>query len=123
MLKDLHDIEPPPHPGEILREDLMPTYRLTKSKLCAALKIGRKRLDGLLDERRPVTPDLAQRLGVAFGLGPQYWLGLQLQHDLWLARTTATPGVKPISRPKTPPAHVRRFDGVGFGSSLRTAAV
>lgn len=106
MLKDVHDIDLPPHPGEILREDLMPTYELSQRQLAGALGIGRSLVRGFLREERSVTPDLAQRLGLVFGQGPQYWLGLQMQHDLWIARSRPAPKLTPLKRP-TPRASAK----------------
>lgn len=99
MLKNVYDIERPPHPGEILREDLMPAYDVSQRVLAEKLKVGRSLLRSFLKEKRSITPDLAQRLGCVFGQGPQYWLGLQLQYDLWVARSAASLDLEPLVRP------------------------
>lgn len=101
MSKDLYDRElPPPHPGEILREDLLPRSRLSRAALARHLGISLRALTDLLAERRPVTLDLALRLGAALGSGARYWLGLQIQHDLWRADHGAAVEVKPVVWPR-----------------------
>lgn len=101
-MKDLLGRETcPPHPGEVLREDILPHYRLTRKELAAHLGISTRQLGDLLRERRGMTLDLAMRLGAAFGQGAHFWLGLQMQHDLWQARHKES-SVRPIrySRPQ-----------------------
>lgn len=57
----------PLHPGEILRVDILPCLSMTPGELAAHLGLPRAVLDRLLAERIAVTPDIAQRLGVALG--------------------------------------------------------
>ncbi len=86
LYKDLYSQdEAPPHPGEVLREDIFPKLGVTKVALAKALGVGARKLASFMAERTPVTFDMAQRLGVVLGHGPRYWLGLQVQHDLWRA--------------------------------------
>lgn len=71
------------HPGEHLREDYLPAYKLTPGALarCMGLK-DRTRIERLVREQQPVTPDTALRLARVFGTTPEFWLNLQAQHDL-----------------------------------------
>ncbi|MGQ0457319.1 MAG: HigA family addiction module antitoxin [Hyphomicrobium sp.] len=73
----------PLHPGEVLREDLMPHFGLSAADLARMLDASMAVVQGLLDERTRVTPDLAIRLGAAFAQSPGYWRALQLQYDIW----------------------------------------
>lgn len=77
--------EAPAHPGEVLREDVFPKLGITRRALAEALGVSPRKLAGLMAERTAVTFDMAQRLGVVLGHGSRYWLGLQVQHDLWRA--------------------------------------
>jgi addiction module HigA family antidote len=74
---------PPTHPGEILREDVLPGAGLTQDKLARLLGVSRRTISEILHERRPVTTDMAHRLARAFGTSPEMWLGLQQDVDLW----------------------------------------
>jgi addiction module HigA family antidote len=73
----------PTHPGEILREDVLPASGLTQDKLAQLLRVSRRTISEILHERRPVTTDMAHRLARAFGTSPEIWLGLQQDVDLW----------------------------------------
>lgn len=86
MFKDLFDREvAPPHPGEIVRDDILPALALSRRELARRLKVSPRTLTHFLREERPVTLDLALRLGSALGQGARYWLSLQVQHDIWQA--------------------------------------
>ena len=76
---------PPVHPGEILREDVLPALRLSVTAAAKQLGIARQTLHRLLAERAAVTPEMAVRLGKFCGNGPGLWLRLQQAHDLWHA--------------------------------------
>ena len=74
---------PAPHPGEHLREDYLPDYGLTPGALAKAMGLtDRTRIERLVREQQPVTPDTALRLGRVFGTSAQFWMTLQAQHDL-----------------------------------------
>ena len=72
----------PTHPGEVLREDVVPALALAKTDIARRLGISRQTLYDILDERQPVTPAMALRLGKFFGNGPEFWLNLQRDYDL-----------------------------------------
>lgn len=78
---------PPIHPGEFLRE-ILDDMALTQAALADALGVSAMRVSHVLKGDRPVTAELALRLGQAFGQSPQYWLNLQADYDLKIARTT-----------------------------------
>jgi len=86
----------PPHPGQLLREQILPRLGLTRAELARRLDVTVAHLAGIVAERRPVTLDLARRLGMAFGNGPRYWLALQMQHDVWKAERDDTLDIAPI---------------------------
>jgi len=86
----------PPHPGAVLREQILPRLGLAEAELAARLDMPIKHLTDLLAERRPVTLDAARRLGLAFGNGPRYWLALQMQHDVWNAERGDALDIAPI---------------------------
>jgi addiction module HigA family antidote len=73
----------PTHPGEMLREDFMPDYKLTATSLAAALGVSRQTVNELLRERRAVSPVMALRLSRLFGNSPEFWLNAQHARDLW----------------------------------------
>ena len=75
------------HPGEYIREALE-DLGITQAALAQALGVSAMRISHLVREVRPVTAELALRLGQAFGQSPQYWLNLQADYDLKMAKAT-----------------------------------
>ena len=75
----------PTHPGEMLREDFLPDYDLTVSRLAESLGVSRQSVNELLRERRAVSPEMAIRLARLFGNSPEFWMNAQRAVDLWEA--------------------------------------
>src|SRR5262245_50197953 len=73
---------PAMHPGELLREDIMPALGRPKTEIARLLGISRRTLYDILDEKAPVTVAMALRLGKLCGNGPVLWLNLQRAYDL-----------------------------------------
>lgn len=73
------------HPGEILREDVLPALGMSKAEFAAALGISRQMLHGLLTEKHGITAEMAVKLGYVLGNGPGIWLRMQEAYDLWHA--------------------------------------
>jgi len=72
----------PTHPGEILREDVLPALRKSKTEIADLLGVSRPTLYDVLNEKRPITPNLALRIGKLVGGGPEIWLRMQQLYDL-----------------------------------------
>lgn len=73
---------PAMHPGELLREDILPALGRTRAEIARLLGVSRQTLHAILTERAPVTPEMALRLGKLCGNGPALWLALQTRYDL-----------------------------------------
>jgi addiction module HigA family antidote len=73
----------PVHPGEILREDVLPTLGLSVSEVARRLGISRQQLHRVLACTHPITTDMALRIGKFVGNGPVLWLRMQQAYDLW----------------------------------------
>ena len=67
------------HPGEILREEFLGPLDMSARALASAIGVPPNRVTGILNEARSVT---AIRLGLYFGTSSEFWLNLQLAHDL-----------------------------------------
>ena len=72
----------PMHPGEFLRDITLPALDLPKAEIARRLGISRQTLYDILDQKQPVTPAMALRLGKFFGNGPDFWLNLQREYEL-----------------------------------------
>jgi addiction module HigA family antidote len=73
----------PTPPGEILRYEFLDPLGLSQKELTEALGITRVRLSEILRGRRSITTDTAFRLARFFDTTPEFWLGLQMDIDLW----------------------------------------
>jgi antitoxin HigA-1 len=72
----------PMHPGELLREEVLPALNRDKSEIADLLGVSRPTLYDILNEEQSVTPAMALRLGKLCGNGPDLWLNLQRTVDL-----------------------------------------
>lgn len=75
----------PPHPGSILRLDVLPALKVSVTEAARELGISRQLLHGILAERLPVSAETAVRLGKWCGNGPHIWIAVQRDYDLWAA--------------------------------------
>ena len=74
---------PPVHPGELLREEVLPALGLSVSEAARRLGISRQQLHRVLACTHPITTDMALRIGKFAGNGPGLWLRMQQTYDLW----------------------------------------
>ena len=74
------------HPGEMLLLDFLQPIGITQYRLAQATGISVSRINDLIKGRRGITPDMAIRLGAAFAISPVFWLNLQHDYDMRLAR-------------------------------------
>ena len=87
---------PATHPGELLREEIMPAAYLTQDALAERLGVSRRTINEIVGEKRSVTADMAHRLSRLFGTTPEFWLGLQQDVDLQKAHQSAGSHYKKI---------------------------
>ena len=89
----------PPHPGESLREDILPALGLSVTEAAEQLGVARPSLSRVLNGRAAISPELALRiekwLGAENGGSADLWLAEQVAYDLWQARTKFNAKVKP----------------------------
>jgi len=76
---------PPVHPGELLREDVLPALRRPKVEIARLLGVSRQTLYDILAEKQPITPAMALRVGKLCGNGPDLWINMQRAYDLDVA--------------------------------------
>jgi addiction module HigA family antidote len=74
---------PPVHPGELLREEVLPALGLSVSEAARRLGVSRQQLHRVLACTHPITTDMALRIGKLAGSGPGLWLRMQQAYDLW----------------------------------------
>lgn len=74
---------PPIHPGEIVRDDVLPALGLSVSEAARRLRVSRQQLHRILACTHPITTEMALRIGKLAGNGPGLWLRMQQSYDLW----------------------------------------
>jgi addiction module HigA family antidote len=72
----------PTHPGEILREDVLPALGKTKAEVARGLRVSRQQLYDILNENKPVSTRMALRIGKLTGTSAEFWLRMQCAYDL-----------------------------------------
>ncbi|MBI5445978.1 MAG: HigA family addiction module antidote protein [Deltaproteobacteria bacterium] len=83
----------PVHPGVYLRE-ILEELGLSQYRLAKELHVPAMRISHLIHGRRPVTAELALRLGRYFGQSPQYWANLQTRYDMDVAEDTLSERIR-----------------------------
>lgn len=80
------DVLAPVMPGEVLREEFMRPLNLSARALARDLDVPANRITEILKGERVITADTALRLGHRLGVSAEFWMNLQMAHDLELAR-------------------------------------
>ena len=75
----------PTHPGALLRDEMIPATGRRKAEIAGLIGISRQHLYDILNERKPVSPAVAVRLGKLFGDGAGVWTRMQAAYDTWHA--------------------------------------
>src|SRR6478672_2756891 len=77
---------PPVHPGEMLREEFMKPLGISINRLALELHVPVTRISQIVNERRGITADTALRLARHFGNSADFWMNIQKDYELILAR-------------------------------------
>src|SRR5258708_9991988 len=92
----------PVTPGEMLKEEFLAEYDLSQNQLAKAIGISPNRIAEIVNNRLRITADTALRLGLYFGNSPEFWLNLQTNYDLQMARKNLKP--QAVARSNAQPA-------------------
>ncbi|MEM5325616.1 HigA family addiction module antitoxin [Paraburkholderia sp. JHI2823] len=96
-MNDTTRMHNPPHPGETLRDDILPELGLTVTEAAAQLGVTRAALSRVLNGHAGISPEMALRLeawlGEDNGGRADLWLAMQVAYDLWQARAKGLPRV------------------------------
>ena len=87
------------YPGEILKEDLA-DVGISAAELARDLRVPPNRITRIINGQQSITADTALRLAHWFGTGAQYWLNLQRNYDLAIAKSDVGPVVRKLPRYK-----------------------
>jgi addiction module HigA family antidote len=95
-------IDPPVHPGEVLKQEWLEPLDMNPNQLAKALGVDRQNVYDIVGARRAVSADMALRLARWSGMHPAFWLGLQADYDLqmaeWKRGRDIAEQVKPLAK-------------------------
>ena len=91
-------VHKPTHPGFIIRDDVLPALQLSVNEAAEQLGVSRVTLSRVINGRSAITAEMALRVGKWVGNGPDIWLRMQGQYDLWQAKKKGDPKVKKAKR-------------------------
>ena len=79
----------PPHPGDLIKTEVIEALGLNVSKAAEILKVRRATLSDLLHGKSALTPEMALHIEKAFGPHMDHLLRMQLAYDVAKARVQA----------------------------------
>ncbi len=83
----------PPHPGELLKEDVLPDLGITVTEAAQQLSVTRVTFSRIINGKAGISPDMALRLAAWLGTTPDSWLNMQTAYDLWQAEKKPRPTI------------------------------
>ena len=98
---------PPVHPGEVLLEDFLKQLGMSQYRLAKAIKVYPRKINEIVLKKRSITADTALRLSRFFGNSARFWMGLQIDYDLDVAKALLWGRIQqqiiPLVNEDTPP--------------------
>ncbi len=91
---------PPIHPGETIKEDVLAPLEMSVNQLAKALAVDASRLNEIVRGRRGISADTALRLARFLGTSAEFWVGLQADYDLRVARREKLKKIEREVQPK-----------------------
>ena len=91
----------PTHPGELLREEILPAVEMSQERLAERLNVSRQTINELVNEKRGISIDMAYRLGRLFNMDPATWIRMQEAVDVWdtlQARASEYQKIQPLAK-------------------------
>jgi addiction module HigA family antidote len=73
---------PPVHPGEIIKEDILPSVGLSVTAAAKAMGVSRQMLHDILAQRKPMSAVMCLKVSRLFGGSPEVWMRMQAAYDL-----------------------------------------
>lgn len=85
-------------PGEILLEEFLKPNNISQEQLSRDIDVSKSRISAIVNADRAITADTALRLSAYFGTSAEFWLNLQAEYDLRIARNSTWPEIEPRIR-------------------------
>jgi addiction module HigA family antidote len=84
----------PCHPGEILWEDYLKPLDISITEFANQIGVSRKVLSDIVNEKAGISPLMSLRLSKALNKSPQFWLTMQMNHDLFQAKRKSLKSIR-----------------------------
>jgi len=89
----------PLHPGEVLLEEYLKPKSISQNRLALSMRVPARRINEIILGKRGISADTALRLSLAIGTTPEFWLGLQTDYDLAVAKDAKMEELKQDVKP------------------------
>ena len=73
-------------PGDVLLEEFIKPMEISQNQLAKDINVPANRVSQIIHGKREITADTALRLGLYFGIEPEFWLNLQLRYNMKIAK-------------------------------------
>ncbi len=78
------------HPGRVLKEQYLKPFKITVNQLAKRIKVPVNEVEDLINQKIKLDCEMAFRLGRVFNKIPMFWLGLQMDYDILIAKKEKT---------------------------------
>ena len=89
-----------PHPGKVLSSDFLNPFQISQSKLADDLDISANRVNEIINAEQNLTIDIALRLSRYFSTTAKFWLNLQMDYDIEVARNISEKDINKAIKPR-----------------------
>ncbi len=96
MVKKLIEIE---HPGVMLKEDFLDDLDVKPGAFARAIGVDRSAIKNIIEGNRAITADMALRFGLFFDMSAGFWLNLQKDYELRMAKRESLPAFRKSVKP------------------------
>ena len=96
-MKTVSTLISPIHPGEILSEDFLEVMGISQNRLAKDIHVPEMLIKKIVRGKKPISDDIALRLGRYFGMSPEFWTGLQIHYDLAVAEDEFDQNIRPVA--------------------------
>ena len=87
------------HPGLMLKEDFLDDLNIKPGTLAKAIGVDRAAIKKIIDGKRAISADMAIRFGLFFGMSTAFWLNLQKDYELRIAKRDRLSELQKTVRP------------------------
>ena len=69
-------------PGEVLQEEFFNPLNINQTQLANNISVSPSKVKDIIDNKQPITANIALRLAKYFNISPEFWMNLQSHYDI-----------------------------------------